>query len=86
MPAFVAPDKIQKNQSGCDDVKNQPDVECAGVGKTEFIKGQLQLQPAQKHAEGACAADVAGKLQRLFPAAIIFHFHLSQSSLLGIRT
>ena len=83
---FIAPDEKQKNQSGCDDVKNQPDMERAGVGKAEFVKGQLQLQPAQKHTEGTRAADIAGKLQRLFSAAIIFHFHLRQSSLLGIRT
>ena len=43
--------------------QNQQNVERAGIGETQLIESQLQLQPAQEYAESACAADVAGNLQ-----------------------
>ena len=63
-PGFLkAPDKAEEHDARRRDKENQNGVEAALFRQAELIKGQLQLHPAQKHAECAGTGNIADQLQ-----------------------
>ena len=74
---FHLQQKVPEHQHTGRQEGDQHHVEGAGVGKAQFIEGELILQPAQKYAEGARARDVQTDLKRFLmhnPASVSIRF------------
>ena len=74
MPLAPAPDKDEEQRSGRQNGQRDKNVEKARIRQPFVVKGDLGLQPADKNAEGARAADVTGFFQSIF----LHIFHLAQ--------
>ena len=66
VPLFPALDKVPEQQQRRHDQHRHQKVEDAALVQPGLVEGELILQPAEEHAEGARAGHIAADFQRFF--------------------